>query len=151
MLTFDDLQNKIVAALGILLVSWGGFITAKVIESPSQDQVEKMIANAQSSSYYMQDRSAIQQSIQDLYKTVNTLRNDQERTQSQLAVMNDKISVNNEKLWTELSLLRTEIEKIKYRQDYLEDKKKRVGERPPTATDPQSVPTETDTWTTEPF
>lgn len=130
MLTLDDVQKWIVAALGILIVSWSAYITSKVIDSPTKGDIEKMIDRAQESGFYAQDRTSIQKSIQDLFAIVNKISIDQDRLRDGISANNDKIIVNNEKLWAELSLLRIELEKIKMRQDYNEDKKKRSRDYP---------------------
>lgn len=128
MLTLDDLQKWIFAGLGILVVSWSGYITAKVIDSPTKDDIEKMINNANSSGYYAQDRASIQKSIQDLFSIVNKISTDQERLKDGVLVNNDKIRENNQHLWDELSLLKIELEKIKLKIDYNDEKKNELGE-----------------------
>lgn len=125
MVTFDDLENKIIAALGVLLVAWGGYVTARVIDAPTKDDIEKMIENAQNSGYYAQDRASITKSIQDLFAMASKISSDQDRLKDGITANNDKIIVNNEKLWAELSLLKIELEKMKLRLDYNDDKKKR--------------------------
>lgn len=131
MLTFEDFQNKILAAIGVLLLSGATFVVVKVVNAPTKDDVEKMISRAQETGYYTQDRNTIQKSIQDLFSIVNKVSDDQERLKGKLDANNDKIILNNEKLWAELALLRIEMEKIKMRQDYSDDKKKRSRVTPP--------------------
>lgn len=131
MLTLDDLQKWILAALGLLIVSWSGYITAKVIDTPTKDDIEKMIDNANNSGFYAQDRSSIQKSIVDLFAIVNKISTDQERLKDGLLVNNDKIRENNQHVWDELSLIKIEIEKMKLRMDYDSDKKKRRSRPPP--------------------
>lgn len=131
MLTFEDFQNKILAAIGVLLLSGATFVVVKVVNAPTKDDVEKMISRAQETGYYTQDRNTIQKSIQDLFNIMSKVSDDQERLKGRIDANNDKIILNNEKLWAELALLRIEMEKIKMRQDYSDDKKKRSRVTPP--------------------
>lgn len=133
MLTLDDLQKWIFAALGILIVSWSGYITAKVLDSATNEDIDKMIENANKSGYYAQDRASIQKSIQDLFAIVNKISADQDRLKDGLSVNNDKIIANNQQVWNELSLLKIEIEKMKLKLDYNDEKKNGIGEATPMA------------------
>jgi hypothetical protein len=147
MQTFDDLQNKILAGLGIVIVSWAGYITTKVIDAPSKSDIENMIENAQNSSLYAQDRGSIQRSIEDLYEVVHSLTADKDRMKDAISLNNDKIIANNQLLWAALGELRVEVEKVKLMLEHSGlSKKKRIEEGEEPTSNPGTNETEPPPW-----
>jgi hypothetical protein len=136
--TFDDLQNKVLAGLGIIIFTWGGWVTNRVLDMPTKAETEKFV-----------DRELLirDKHIQEIYTLIGKINVDMDRLEHNISLNNERIISSNEKFWASISLINIEIERAKlwrdqYKEDLDELKKKRVGEIPKPSWIPSSNPRE---------
>lgn len=122
MLTFEDIQSRILLAIGGLFLSGMVYVGVTVMQAPSRDDVEKMIHQAQETNLYAQERTSIHRSIEDLYTNTSRLADAQREIVRTIDSARDKINVHAEGMEAKLSLMAIEVERLKFKLDHLEKK-----------------------------
>lgn len=141
-MTFDDYRDKIIASLAAILLGGIAYISIIALGAASKADVEVMISKskeesltptarnevqmmineAKQNSIYMQDKSWIHGSIQDLNSKVSKSSADVEKNR-------DMIELHHKTVWDELARLRVEIERVNMWRQFYEDEAKKKGMR----------------------
>lgn len=127
MMTFEELQNKLLLAVGTIFVSGMAYIIVTVLNAPSRDDVERMIRQGMDSNPYVQERISIQRSIEDLYTTIGKLGAEHERFKTLIEASRDRLSDHASKMDARLLTMGVELERLKLQIDYHDSKKKARG------------------------